>query len=66
MPKYRAYGVLDATKYLGEFEADNKEKAEEMAEESDSQHVFLCHHCSSQFDLGDMIKIILEEVEEED
>lgn len=61
MPKYRAYGIIDATKYLGEFEAKNKEEAEEMAWESENQHVFICHQCSGEFDLGDMIKVIIEE-----
>ncbi|MFD1206657.1 hypothetical protein ACFQ38_16290 [Sporosarcina contaminans] len=64
MPKYRMYGVLDATKYLGEVEAENKEQAEEKAWESDEQHVSICHHCSGEFDLGDMIRVIVEEVEE--
>jgi hypothetical protein len=31
MAKFRVYGKVVATKYIGEFEADSKEQAEEMA-----------------------------------
>ncbi|GGB41492.1 hypothetical protein GCM10011409_18770 [Lentibacillus populi] len=61
MPKYRAYAVIDATKYVGDFEAENKEEAEEMAWNSDDYSVILCHQCSREFDLGDAIKMIIEE-----
>jgi hypothetical protein len=44
---------VTATKYLGEFEANSKEEAEQMALESNKNHVSLCHHCSNDLDLND-------------
>lgn len=59
------YGVLDASKYLGEIEAESKEQAEELAWGNGNQYVSICHQCSGEFDLGDMIRVIVEKVEEE-
>lgn len=66
MPRYRAFGILDASKYLGEFEAENKKQAEEIAWNSKEQYVSICHNCSNKIDLGDMIEVIVEEVDEDD
>lgn len=65
MPKYRAYVVFDASKHAGDFIADDKEQAEEMAWEDGDYHVSICHHCSDQFDFGDPIKMIIEEVDDQ-
>jgi len=48
MPRWRVYGVVTATKYLGEYEAETMEKAEEMALESDAASVCLCNACNRQ------------------
>lgn len=48
MPKYEVYGVAYASKYLGTFEANNKEEAEEMAMNSDANYFSLCHQCSGE------------------
>lgn len=53
MPKYRVYGVVTGTKYLGVFEADTQEEAEQMALESNENHVSICHQCAGSFDLDD-------------
>lgn len=54
MPKYRVYAACTATVYLGEFEAETKEQAEEMAEATDNFSTpNVCHQCSREFDLGD-------------
>lgn len=50
MAKWRVYGKVVATKYLGEFEAETKEEAEQMARESDTASVDLCHHCVKEAD----------------
>lgn len=64
MPKYRVHAVIDATKYLGEFEADSKEQAEELAWESDNQNVTLCHRCAYEVEVGDMVRVVVEEIED--
>jgi hypothetical protein len=51
--KFRVYGVFTATKFLGEFEADSPEEAEEMAANSDENSACLCHYCSDQIELDD-------------
>ena len=53
MPKYRVYGLMMCSKYLGEFEADNQDQAQEMAENSEENHVSLCHQCSRDLDISD-------------
>jgi hypothetical protein len=48
MPKFRVWAAVTGTKYLGEFEAETKEQAEEMALVSDAASVRLCHQCSDE------------------
>lgn len=60
MAKYIVYGVVDARKYIGEFEADSPEDAEEMAREavdSGDVRIELCHRC-----LGEVEEATIEEV----
>ncbi|CAM4183455.1 hypothetical protein L1N85_11305 [Paenibacillus alkaliterrae] len=66
MPKYRVYGVVTATKYLGEFEADTKEEAEGMAWESGEAYVSVCHSCSGEVDGAEIDSLEVEEIDEQD
>lgn len=59
--KYDCYAVIDACKFIGTFEADTKEKAAELAEES-FEPESLCNQCSgSVVDLGDLIRVQVDE-----
>lgn len=60
MPKYRAYGVVVGTKYLGEFEAKNKKEAERKALESDECYVSICHQCSGEIDEPEIDEVRIE------
>lgn len=64
MKKYRVYGVVHTTKYIGEFEADNVDDATEMAWNSEEVHISLCHHCANEVDELEIRNMIVEEVEE--
>lgn len=46
MPKYRVWGTVTGSKYLGDFEASKEEEAIEIA--ICKTHVSLCHQCSSE------------------
>ncbi|MCP1134367.1 hypothetical protein NKT34_13765 [Paenibacillus polysaccharolyticus] len=61
MAKYRVYGVVTATKYIGEFEADTKAEAEKMAWESDEAGVSVCWHCSKEVEDPEIHEIVVEE-----
>lgn len=63
MPKYRVYGSVVATKYIGEFEAGTKEEAERMAWDSEECWVSVCHQCSSDVSDPEIEEIIVEEVD---
>lgn len=53
MPKYRVYNVGFATYLVGEYEAENKDAAEDMADASpQNDEPSLCHHCEDEFELG--------------
>ena len=43
MPKYTIHGIVTATKYIGEYEANSKDEAEAMAWED--AYVSVCHNC---------------------
>lgn len=53
MPKFRVYGIATGSKYLGEFEAETAEEAEEMAANSEHNSVCLCHQCSDELELDE-------------
>ena len=55
MSKYSVIAIIDASKYVGTFEAESKEEAIENAEEN-AETPTLCHQCSGDLDLGDIIK----------
>lgn len=46
MPKYSIYASVVASKHIGEYEANSKEEAIEMAWKD--AHVSLCHQCSGK------------------
>lgn len=60
MPKFRVYGSVVASKYLGIFEADTKEQAEEMAIKQAS--VSVCHQCSNECTDPEIDEVTAEEV----
>lgn len=63
MPRYRVWGKIVATKYLGEFEAETEAAAEELALESDAAHVTICHHCSDEIEEPEIMGCDAEEME---
>jgi hypothetical protein len=50
MPKYRVYGKVIGTKYLGTFEADNEQEAIEKGLDSDDVSITLYHSYEDQVD----------------
>ncbi|MNR93663.1 hypothetical protein D3C72_247210 [compost metagenome] len=64
MVKYRVYGSVKATKYIGVIEANSKEEAEEKAWRMDEAAVSLCHQCSSEAEDPEIDELVIEEVEE--
>lgn len=48
MKKYHVYGHVVGTKYLGEFEANSKEEALDLALSGDSAFVSMCHQCANE------------------
>lgn len=61
MPKFSVFGVVSATKYIGEYEAETKEEAEQMA--WDDAYVSICHQCSSEVEDPEITELIVEEIE---
>jgi hydrogenase maturation factor HypF (carbamoyltransferase family) len=62
--KFNVYATVTGSKYIGEFEADSKEAAEEMAwKEAD---VSICHQCSKEIEDPEVTELVVEEVEEAD
>ena len=64
MKKYRVWGSVSASVDLGEYEAESADEAEKMAEDNDDAKWYpsLCHHCSSEIDVGDIYEVHVEEV----
>lgn len=62
--KYRCYGSIRASKYLGEFEANSEKEARELAEKSDEFYVSMCHQCASECEDPEIIEIHVEKYEE--
>jgi hypothetical protein len=61
MPKFNVYGTVQASKYLGEFEAATPEEAEELALEANG-HCSVCHQCTSEIEDPEIIKCTVEPV----
>ena len=53
MKKYRVYGMFYASRFIGTFEANSPEEAEDMASESEENYVSLCHQCAHDIELSD-------------
>jgi hypothetical protein len=50
------------SKFLGVFEADTKEEAERMAEESDAAGICLCNECSEECEGATIENVEAEEI----
>ena len=62
MARFRVYGLVHGSKFLGEVEANSKEEAEEKGWKLDGTYVGLCHQCASQIDDAEIHTLQLEEV----
>ena len=64
MKKYSVIGIISASIYIGEYEAESEEAAEEMAEKDENANwsPSICHQCSGEVEVGDVYKVIVEEV----
>jgi hypothetical protein len=62
--KYNVYGIMTASIFIGEYEAESQEEAEDMANRDSNANWMpsLCHQCSNEIDLGDVYKTEVEEV----
>ncbi|WEG13967.1 hypothetical protein PU629_06260 [Pullulanibacillus sp. KACC 23026] len=65
MSKFNVYAVVTATKYIGEFEAETKEEAEQMAWESEDAYVSVCHQCANEVDGAEIERMVVEEESDE-
>lgn len=65
MKKYIVYGIVSASVVLGEYAAESKEAALEMAEKNQEANwnPTLCHQCSGEIEIGDVYDTQVEEVE---
>ncbi len=66
MPKYRCYGTIVGSKYLGVVEADNPEEAERNAWELDSTYISLCHQCAPECEDAAVTEVSVEEMDEDE
>lgn len=66
MAKYRVYSLMTAAVLAGEYEADSKEEAINMAENDSNAvtYAFLCHQCSHEVEIGDVYEFEAEEIDE--
>ena len=64
MKKYIVYGLISASKKIGEYEAKSEEEAIEMAEKDKNANwdYSICHQCSSEIEIGDMYEVHAEEI----
>jgi len=62
MPKFRVYGIVSGSKYLGEHEAKDKDDAEYKAMKQNG-YVSLCHQCCRECDDPEIVECVVEEVE---
>jgi len=60
--KFAVYAIYTASKYIGEFEADDKEAAIDRAVEDGDEYVSLCWECSKEIELNDMARFEAEEI----
>lgn len=64
MPKYRVNAVVVGGKYIGEFDAENPEEAEQLAWNSDQCDVSFCWQCTSDCEGAEIEKLCVELVKE--
>lgn len=50
--RYRVHAYFHASRFVGEFEAETKKEALQMAGGAD-YYAALCHQCSNDFELSD-------------
>ena len=62
MPKYYVHASVVASKFIGEYEADTKEKAIEMAWKE--AHVSVCHKCAGEVDEPHIDELHAEEIDQ--
>ena len=62
MKKWTVTASVVGSKYLGIFEAETKEAAEQMAEESNAASICLCHECSTECEDAEVRDAEAEEV----
>ena len=63
MPKYRVYNVASAAYLVGEYEAENKDAAEAMADASpQNDEPSLCHQCADELELGEFFEYQTDEI----
>ena len=59
MPKFRVYGKVVGTKYLGTYEAKTKQDAIEQGVKKEG-FISLCHHCSKECEDAEVTNITAE------
>ena len=65
MPIYKVYGILTGSVYLGEYEAENEDAAEDMADKDPANWMpSLCHQCSGEVEINDIYEVQVELVKE--
>lgn len=64
MSKFRVWGAVVGTKYLGEFEASSEEELLKLLEDGDADFIepSLCHQCSSEVEDPVIEKFEIEEI----
>lgn len=64
MPKFRIYGTVTGSTYLGEYEGDTKEDA--IAKAQEEEDLGLCHQCSEKCEDPQITEYTAEEVDDEE
>ena len=62
MPKFKVYGKVVGTKYIGKYEAETAAKAAEMAWKD--AHSSMCHQCSDECEDPEIEELTVEPVED--
>lgn len=65
MPKFRVSASVVGSKYIGEFEAETAEDAEQLARDSSEASISLCHQCSCECEDAECSDMQVELVEDE-
>jgi hypothetical protein len=61
--KYEVMGVVSGGKFMGIYEAESKEEAEQMALDKEG-YVSLCHQCASECEDAQITETFATEIEE--